>query len=169
MIEDISKTLYEMAEKKAKEEMDKFLQEKQNSLNAEVKELTRLLEEVENHVVYKRVDYKYVLVTKDILFEDFQKKGTSGYVKKIFYNDDFRYSNHYVRVSGEYYYHVGSIVQKHLEDIDQAIKLTSNELDKLDEKRRAVERIRDQHQNIIAIYNEYEKAIREQRAKEELL
>lgn len=159
-LKDISKELYELAEKKAKEQMTKFIQEKQKSLNEEVNELARLLEEVENHVIYKKVDNKYILITKDILFEDFQKEDKWS-SRKINYNKNITAYEHYVKVGTEYYYHVGNIIQVHLRDIDKAIEKSSWEIERLREKREIIERIEKQHKNIISLYTEYENAIKE--------
>ena len=164
MIKDIKKELLEQAKKEVEKTTQEKIKQMELTLNNDIEKLERLIGEVENNLLYKSEKYKYILVTKEIIYEDYKKeqKYSGGGIR---YNGDFKNYSYYVSVNGEYYYHVGNVIDRHIKDIDEALEKNSWERDKLYEKKQLMDTLKEQHKPIIDMITSYNKYVEDKLSK----
>ena len=108
--------------------------------------LEKIAKFIDSGLVYKEVgdNWKksYQLVTEEILLADYTGEPASGYNSRTFIGKENDSNNTVVIVNGFKYFHIGDLVENHLKNIKNAIDKTHSEIDLLNRKYDALQRLK---------------------------
>lgn len=162
-VEDkILKLANKAADAKLKVERDKA----RARADADIEVIKSIVSMVKDGLVYKRVgrfDSKYVLVTEDMVLEDYTNPADSYSKETKIETLTMQYScgPKYLRikVSGHQYEHAKDIFNRFKFETEKAVELASQELDKARERQRLVKKLERQTpfiKEMMIRYQEYE-------------
>ena len=156
-------------EEKLKELADNAYKEKVKSEKKAIEQrylkdktlLSDILEVVKKGLVYKEVgdtwNRKYVVVTEEILFDDYTTPAKNSWSSGTEMKSDGRHLT--IKVNGNLYKHLGGLLEDYKEKIEKSIELNQYERDRLYDKRNLIENLEKQERHIKNMLEEYQASI----------
>lgn len=118
VISKIKEKAYENVNRKIEEERERT----ENKIKNELETVKRCVEFIENHLVFKKVNYNYVLATSDMFFEDYSKQAKYSFNQGVQIKENRRIYEPWFTVNGESYYEIRYIIGKYEEDFSRLNK-----------------------------------------------
>lgn len=159
IVSKIKELAYENVNKKIEEEK----KETERKINEEIEVVEEILKYIKNKLLFKKVgdnwNYKYVLVTEEMFFEDYNKKVEYGWQYGLLIRHDRKNKwDEFIKVNDEHYYDVRYIISNYEEDfknLDERLRRLRrdfNEIeeakDKLLKEEPKIKRLLEQYQEI---------------------
>lgn len=151
---DTVKKIKAIAKKAADERFANERAKLEENSKQDLAQLDRIIKMVEDKLVYKTVgdswNKKYVVVTEDIVFEDYttSPKGYSQGKTGIFKNEATYYqiAGVVIYVNGHVYYHAQDIFRRYENEVEQAIAITDAERDLVQKKKDGLKALKNLNQ-----------------------
>lgn len=112
VISKIKEKAYENVNKKIEEERERT----ENKIKNELETVKRCVEFIENHLVFKKINYNYILATSDMFFEDYSKQPKYAFDSGVKIKENRKAYEPWFKVNGESYYEIRYIIGKYEED-----------------------------------------------------
>lgn len=141
-VDKIRKLAKEAADKKVAEENDRI----QQGIRSDLVTLEKILSMVKDHLVYKEVKPSYgrttyVVVTEEIVLEDYANKPKYGSGTRIERTDGsyYSYPHTVITVNGHKYYHAADLLTRYKFDARKAMEKAEQEYEAARHRKEAID------------------------------
>jgi len=161
-IKKIKALAKEAADKRFADERKKL----EDSSKQDLAQLNAIIKMVEDGFIYKQVgdssyNRKYIVVTEDIVFEDYTNppKGYNSGKTGIFKQEQTYYQVHgtVIYVNGHTYYHAQDIFRRYEDEIKRVTESNDRERDLIRDKKNALDNLKELEPAVKAILLNYQK------------
>lgn len=161
-VEKIRKLSQEAAAKKVQEEHDRI----QKTVDADLEVLEKILAMVKDRLVYKEMEAPYqrgrkmyVVVTEQIVLQDYANRPEYGSGTEIKRTDGgyYSYPHIVIRVNGHTYYHASDLIAKYKLEAAKAMEKADAERDAASRRKAAIDSLSDLEPVIKELMLNYQK------------
>jgi hypothetical protein len=130
----------------------------ETKLNTEIDTLEKIITLISQKVLYKKHNNKYILVTENVLLEDYSRETKYGWQKGVEYKeeDDYRTPKINIKVNGESYHHIGYLLYDYEKQLNDKIKTSHYQWQQLTEQKEVYDNLRKQEPMIIKLITDFQ-------------
>lgn len=162
---DTADKIRKLTEKAAADKLAEQQKKLESDVNEDIKVIEKILAMVKDRLVYKEVKKPYsnktdyVVVTEDIVLEDYSNKPEYGYGTEIKEIEAgyHGYRHTVIKVNGHIYYHASDLIAKYKFEAQKAMEKAEAEYDAARRRKEAIDNLADLEPVIKELVLNYQK------------
>jgi len=157
MNKNIKEEIFKRMQENINKKMEIVKQQAQEQADEDKEKVEKAVEMISKRLVYKQIgkyyyDYKYILATEEMFYEDYLKESKWDKGIKFYESEKDNFYRGIFSVNGENYYDMRFLLNKYAEDVKKSVSTLEYQRDKLYE-------IKHQYESLVSKWPEIKKLI----------